>query len=49
MRSVSSIVLCSLVLFSAPAVAQVHSGSIVGIVTDSSNAVMPGVLVSLSG
>ncbi len=49
MRSVSSIVLCSLVLFSAPAVAQVQMGSIVGIVTDSSNAVMPGVLVSLSG
>ncbi len=43
-------VLCSLVLFSAPAVAaQVQTGSIVGIVTDSSNAVMPGVLVSLSG
>ena len=49
MRSVSSIVLCSLVVFSAPAVAQVQMGSIVGIVTDSSNAVMPGVLVTLSG
>ncbi len=49
MRSVSSIVLCSLVLFSAPAVAQVQTGSIVGIVTDTSNAIMPGVLVSLSG
>ena len=50
MRSLSCVVLCSLVLLSAPDLsAQVQTGSIVGVVTDSSNAVMPGVLVSLSG
>jgi Carboxypeptidase regulatory-like domain/TonB dependent receptor len=50
MRSLSCILLCSLVLSSpSAAAAQVQTGSIVGAVTDSSNAVMPGVLVSLSG
>ncbi len=50
MRSSSLVVLCSLVLLSAPNVAaQVQTGSIVGVVTDTSSAVMPGVLVSLSG
>jgi hypothetical protein len=41
---------CLFVLTAAvPAQAQVQTGSIVGAVTDSSNAVMPGVTVSLSG
>src|SRR5262245_66584248 len=50
MRSLLRVVLCSLVLFSAlPAAAQVQTGSIVGVVTDSSSAVMPGALVTLTG
>jgi len=37
------------VLLAAPAFAQVQTGSITGIVTDTSNAVLPGVNVTLSG
>jgi hypothetical protein len=38
-----------LVLTAVPAVAQVQTGSILGVATDSSGAVMPGVTVTLSG
>ncbi|HZP47138.1 MAG TPA: TonB-dependent receptor [Vicinamibacterales bacterium] len=37
------------IVVSAPAYAQVQTGSITGIVTDESNAVLPGATVSLSG
>jgi hypothetical protein len=52
MTTLRRVLLCSLCLLgvaTVPAQAQVQTGSIVGLVTDSSNAVMPGVLVSLSG
>ncbi len=38
-----------IVLASTPAFAQVQTGSIAGVATDASNAVMPGVTVSVSG
>src|SRR5258708_4021557 len=38
-----------LALASHPALAQVQTGSIAGVVTDSSNAILPGVTVSLTG
>jgi hypothetical protein len=40
---------CVLLLSAAGARAQVQTGSITGVVTDASNAVLPGVTVSLSG
>jgi hypothetical protein len=40
---------CSLLFGALPAHAQVQTGSIVGSVTDDSNAVLPGVTVTLSG
>ena len=51
MKTVSRMLLCALaVLAAAPAWAQVlQTGSIVGVATDASNAVMPGVTVSVSG
>jgi hypothetical protein len=50
MRLVSRVVLCVLcVLAAAPAHAQVQTGSITGSVSDSSNAVLPGVNVTLTG
>jgi hypothetical protein len=50
MKILRRILLCSaFLLVASGANAQVQTGSIVGAVTDSSNAVMPGVLVSLSG
>src|SRR5438045_8084667 len=48
--AIKLLVLCLLcALAAAPAQAQVQTGSIAGVVTDSSNAVLPGVTVSLSG
>ena len=50
MITLRRILLCALcVLAAATAYAQVQTGSIVGLVTDSSNAVLPGATVSLSG
>src|SRR6185436_11561128 len=50
MITLRRILLCALcVLAAATAYAQVQTGSIVGLVTDSSNAVLPGVTVSMSG
>jgi hypothetical protein len=50
MTNIRRALLCSLcLLVTTSALAQVQTGSIVGAVTDSSNAVMPGVTVSLSG
>src|ERR1051326_740747 len=50
MKTVSRMLLCALCLLAAGrANAQVQTGSIVGVVSDASNAVMPGVTVSLSG
>src|SRR5580698_11175751 len=50
MRLVLRTVLCTLcVLVGTVAHAQVQTGSIAGVVTDSSNLVMPGVTVSVSG
>src|SRR5215813_8816941 len=50
MKTVSRLLICALcVLAAASAHAQVQTGSIVGVATDASNAVMPGVTVSLSG
>src|SRR6266487_2353086 len=50
MRLVFRVVLCVLcVLAAAPAHAQVQTGSITGSVTDTSNAVLPGVNVTLTG
>jgi outer membrane receptor protein involved in Fe transport len=50
MRLVQRVVLCALcVLISTAARAQVQTGSIAGVVSDSSNLVMPGVTVSVSG
>src|SRR5471030_3346769 len=50
MRLVQRVVLCALcVLVSTAARAQVQTGSIAGVVTDSSNLVLPGATVSLSG
>jgi hypothetical protein len=50
MRLVSRVVLCMLCgLAPTVAHAQVQTGSITGIVTDASNAVLPGVTVTLSG
>jgi len=50
MKTVSRILICALLLLAAAnADAQVQTGSIVGVATDASNAVMPGVTVSLSG
>ena len=44
------LVLCGLCLLAtSPAYAQVQTGSITGIVTDSSNAVLPGATVTVSG
>ncbi|HYU78236.1 MAG TPA: carboxypeptidase regulatory-like domain-containing protein [Vicinamibacterales bacterium] len=40
---------CCCLLFAPTAYAQVQTGSIVGSVTDASNSVLPGVLVSLAG
>ncbi|HMF98122.1 MAG TPA: TonB-dependent receptor [Vicinamibacterales bacterium] len=50
MKTVSRLLICVLgVLAASSAHAQVPTGSIVGVATDASNAVMPGVTVSLSG
>jgi outer membrane receptor protein involved in Fe transport len=50
MKTASRMLICALcVLAAASAHAQVQTGSIVGVATDASNAVMPGVTVSLSG
>src|SRR5262245_28305133 len=51
MRFIDRIVLVCLTLLLLPAFsyAQVQTGSITGVVTDTSNAVLPGVTVSLSG
>ena len=50
MKTVSRMLLCALCLLAAGrANAQVQTGSIVGVVSDASNAVMRGVTVSLSG
>jgi outer membrane receptor protein involved in Fe transport len=50
MITLRRILLCGVcVLAASAAFAQVQTGSIVGLVTDSSNAVLPGVTVSLSG
>ena len=50
MTLVRRMVWCALfVLAAATAHAQVQTGSITGIVSDTSNAVMPGVTVSLTG
>jgi len=50
MKTVSRILICALVLLAAAtAHAQVQTGSIVGVASDPSNAVLPGVTVSLSG
>jgi hypothetical protein len=38
-----------LLIFAVDAAAQVQTGSIVGLVTDSSNAVLPGVTITLGG
>src|SRR6266516_542100 len=48
-RWLSTIVFTLCALTAADARAQVQTGSIVGVVTDSSNAILPGVAVSLSG
>ena len=50
MKTVSRMLLCALcVLAAGRAGAQVQTGSIVGVVADASNAVLPGATVSLSG
>ena len=50
MKTVSRMLICAfLLLAAANARAQVQTGSIVGVATDASSAVMPGVTVSLSG
>ncbi len=51
MMTVRRLVLCALcvVAVAAAASAQVQTGSIVGVASDASNAVLPGVTVSLSG
>src|SRR5262249_8200696 len=50
MTSLRRVLFCSFcLLLAVTAHAQVQTGSIVGAVTDTSSAVMPGVLVSLSG
>jgi Carboxypeptidase regulatory-like domain len=50
MTTVRRMILCSVLLLAANTVdAQVQTGSIVGAVTDSSNSVLPGVTVSVSG
>src|SRR3954469_9466212 len=50
MMTVRRFLLCALfVLTAAAAHAQVQTGSIVGVASDPSNAVLPGVTVSLSG
>src|SRR5229473_2376173 len=46
-RRVTAVLFC--VLFTVTAHAQVQTGSVAGAVTDSSNAILPGVNVSLSG
>jgi len=51
MMTVRRLLLCALCVFAvaAAASAQVQTGSIVGVASDASNAVLPGVTVSLSG
>lgn len=50
MRLVRRVLFCTIfVLAAAAAHAQVQTGSIAGVVTDSSNSVLPGVTVTLSG
>src|SRR5438067_13521491 len=50
MKTVSRMLCCAVCLLAAArAGAQVQTGSIVGVITDASNAVMPGVTVSVSG
>src|SRR5262245_52379260 len=50
MKTVRRMVICAAVLLAAASAhAQVQTGSIVGIVSDSSNAVLPGVTVTLAG
>src|SRR5438876_1260095 len=51
MMTVRRLLLCALCVLAvaAAANAQVQTGSVAGVVSDASNAVMPGVTVSLSG
>jgi len=50
MRAIRLTLFCLSCMFAATAAqAQVQTGSIVGVVTDSSNAILPGVTVSLTG
>src|SRR5438067_4447462 len=50
MKTVSRMLFCAVCLLAAArAGAQVQTGSIVGVITDASSAVMPGVTVSVSG
>src|SRR4051812_39475594 len=50
MKTVSRMLICALLLLAAAkAHAQVQTGSIVGVASDPSNAVLPGVTISLSG
>jgi hypothetical protein len=49
MTIIRTILFAVSLIFAADAVAQVQTGSIVGLVTDSSNAVLPGVTITLSG
>ena len=49
MNTARGLLMCAVLLVAASAAAQVQTGSIVGVATDPSNAVLPGVTVSLSG
>ena len=50
MKTVSRMLICALLLLAAAnAHAQVQTGSIVGVASDTSNAVLPGVTVTVTG
>jgi hypothetical protein len=49
MNKARGLLICALLLVAASAAAQVQTGSIVGVASDPSNAVLPGVTVSMSG
>ena len=49
MKAVRLALCCAFLLVAAPVYSQVQTGSIVGIVTDGSGAVLPGVVVTLTG